>query len=102
MHTDNEYVLRQAVNKRDLNMVEYLASIGADLHVDEETPLRLAASKGDLPLVKYFVEQGANIHTRGDDAFKKAFLKVPMVLKHPLLPRAKYFARRFIPKFSHT
>ena len=103
IHTDNDYVFRNAVVRGNLELVKYLVEQGADIHngnnyslieaafrgylkivkyliekgaVDRgEFALREAVKRGHLEVVKYLVEKGTNIHFRHDEALLLAAKK---------------------------
>lgn len=60
--------MRKACSVGDLEKVEELVSMGANINLGNyipEMPLYIASSKGYLNIVKYLLAQGANVQSRG-------------------------------------
>lgn len=52
----------------DLELVQDVIALGADISIKDNLPLVMASKNGHLDIVKYLVSLGANIHARQDDA----------------------------------
>ncbi len=63
---DKDYVLIQVSKYGDIDMMEYLVSLGADIHADNNSAFRSAISRGYLTHIKYLISMGAKLDT--DDA----------------------------------
>ena len=52
------YILKQAVVNRDMDMIKYLMSRGANYEIQNNIVLAIAARVGDISIYKYFRELG--------------------------------------------
>jgi len=55
-----------------LEILKYLAEIGADIHADDDQVLISACRYGHLEVVKYLVSQGVNIHIKDEQPLLQA------------------------------
>ncbi|AVG46771.1 ankyrin repeat protein [Acanthamoeba polyphaga mimivirus] len=57
----------------NLQIVEYLISLGANVHAHKNKSIRSACKYGHLNVVKFLVEKGANIYCKNNHAVKLAY-----------------------------
>ncbi len=52
-----------AARYRNLELIKYLVSIGADVHLHDDLAIVYASQYGDLPMAKYLIGQNADVNT---------------------------------------
>ena len=71
--TPSEYDINtdliEACEYGDLELVQDVIKLGADISTKDNLPLLMASKNGHFEIVKYLVENGANVSARGNDAF---------------------------------
>jgi hypothetical protein len=72
IYADTDHAVRFASENGHLEVVQYLVSVGADIRADSDYAVRLASANGHLEVVKYLVSVGADIHTDDDWAVRMA------------------------------
>lgn len=87
VHTSNDYALRWAARKGQVQAVLALLKAGADLHAENDEALRYAASHGCVPIVEILLDAGANIHAEDDAALRYAALNGSHKVVNLLLSR---------------
>jgi hypothetical protein len=69
---NNDFSLREAALKGDLDRIKFLLEEGADIHASNDRALKWASMAGHLDVVKLLVEEGANIHAESNAALRWA------------------------------
>jgi len=54
LHT---YTFQRACDESNLEVIEYLVSMGADIHANNDYAVRQASEKGHINIVKYLVSE---------------------------------------------
>ena len=72
IHAFQDYAIRTAAEKGDLEMTKWLVEHGADINAWKGFVLINPVRNGHFEVVKYLIEQGADIHAQGDGALKAA------------------------------
>lgn len=68
IHENDDFILRECVEKGNLEITKYLVEHGADIHANNDFALRKSPENGNINMVQYLVEHGANIHSENDFA----------------------------------
>jgi ankyrin repeat protein len=72
IHENEDYTIIFAASFGHLEVVKYLVEIGADIHADDDQVLISACRYGHLEVVKYLVSQGVNIHIKDEQPLLQA------------------------------
>lgn len=65
---ENNDIFLQKVKDRQLEVIKYIITLGANIHTNDDFPLKYSAFVGHLEIVKFLVEKGANIHNCNERA----------------------------------
>src|SRR5438477_129720 len=60
IHADNDNVIRRASEYGHIEVVKYLVELNADIHADNDYALRWASNYGHVDIVKYLIVSMSN------------------------------------------
>jgi len=63
---DNDFLLKTAIDKKDLNMAQYLLNLGADINVSDNNIAILAVNTRSIDVIKFVIQRGVDIHVDND------------------------------------
>lgn len=61
------YVIKYVAEFGNIEMIEYLVNLGADIHCDQDAPVRVAIYRKKFELAEYLIRLGANIGGRNNN-----------------------------------
>lgn len=72
IHAFQDYAIRIAAAKGDMEMTKWLVERGADINAWQGFVLINPIRNGHFEVAKYLIKQGSDIHAQGDEALKAA------------------------------